>query len=271
MSTHHTDRNTNDASHVMSRRSLLVTGGVTLTAGALLAACGGSSAGSSNVPRLGESPTTTALPDGSVTDEVLLRTAMSVEHNAIDTYASIISAGTFDASVNTLLRTFSDEHSRHAAALAALVTSMGGTPYNKANQRVTDLYITPALALIAQSDDIPGDTTLLAHALETLAAQTYQSFVGWLNDPKLRSAAMAISDEEARHTVVLAQMIRGGAEGVVPKNDDQGKALIAAVPSAFGSLASIQVSLGKVTDAGTKPTITMDTPSLNSLMYDYMS
>lgn len=255
----------------ISRRSLLVTGGATLTAGALLAACGGSSSSSGNIARLGESPTTTALPNGAVTDEVLLRTAMSIEFNAIDTYATVVASGTFDAATNAVLKRFSSEHAAHAAALSGLITGMGGTPYTKANQRVTDLYITPALKLIAESDDVPGDTLLLAHALETLAAQTYQSFVAWINDPALRAAAMGIGDEEARHTVVLAQAIRGGAAGVVPANDDQGKALIAAVPSAFGSLSSIQVSVGKLTDAGTKPTLTLETPSLNSLTYDYLS
>ncbi len=255
----------------ISRRTLLVTGGTTLTAGALLAACGGSAPGSSNIARLGESPTTTVLPDGAVTDEVLLRTAMSVEYNAIDTYATVVAAGTFDAATNAVLQRFSGEHASHANALAALITSMGGTPYTKANQRVTDLYITPALKLISESDDVPGDTLLLAHALETLAAQTYQSFVGWINDPALRAAAMGIGEEEARHTVVLAQAIRGGAAGVVPATDDQGKALIAAIPAAFGSLGSIQVTVGKLTDAGTKPTLTLETPSLNSLMYDYLS
>lgn len=254
----------------LSRRTLLATGGATITAGALLAACGGSSSGT-NVPRLGDAPTTTALPTGNVTDEVLLRTAMSVEYNAIDTYATVIAAGTFDAGTNAVLRQFSADHQQHANSLAGLIALIGGTPYAKANPRLTEVYIIPALELIAASDDVPGDTLALAHALETLAAQTYQAFVAWINSPAIRSAAMTIGDQEARHTVVLAQAIRGGAAGVVPASNDEGKALVAAVPSAFGSLGSIQVSVGKTTDAGTKPTLVLETPSLNSLIYDYMS
>lgn len=260
----------NDNATPLSRRTLLVAGGATITAGALLAACGGSSAGT-NVPRLGEAPTTTALPDGTVSDEVLLRTAMSVEYNAIDTYASVVASGTFDAATNAVLRRLSADHQQHANSLSSLITAMGGAPYAKANSRLTEVYLAPALELVSQSDDVPGDTLLLAHALETLAAQTYQAFVAWINDPALRAAAMGIGNEEARHTVVLAQAIRGGAAGVLPATDDAGKALVAAVPSAFGSLGSIQVSVGKVTDAGTKPTLSLETPSLNSLVYDYMS
>lgn len=266
------DHTVNDTStpSSLSRRALLVTGGATITAGALLAACGGSSSGS-NVPRLGEAPTTTALPTGNVTDEVLLRTAMSVEYNAIDTYATVIAAGTFDAATNAVLSQFSADHQAHANALAGLITSMGGAPYAKANPRLTEVYINPALELIAASDDVPGDTLALAHALETLAAQTYQAFVAWINNPAIRAAAMGIGDQEARHTVVLAQAIRGGAAGVLPAVGDDGKNLVAAVPSAFGSLSSIQVSVGKVTEAGTKPTLSLETPSLNSLIYDYLS
>jgi hypothetical protein len=51
-------------------------------------------------------------------------------------------------------------------------------------------------------------------------------------------------------------------------NEATGKANVASVPAAFGVLASVQVSLGKANAEGVKPSVTMETPSLNGLIYD---
>ncbi|NBN90811.1 MAG: ferritin-like domain-containing protein [Actinobacteria bacterium] len=45
----------------------------------------------------------------------------------------------------------------------------------------------------------------------------------------------------------------------------------AAVPGAFGSLAAVTFSIGKTSEAGTKTQLSLDTPSLNSLAYEYAS
>jgi hypothetical protein len=43
------------------------------------------------------------------------------------------------------------------------------------------------------------------------------------------------------------------------------------VPSAFGSLSSIQFSLGAPNSEGVKTNLSMETPSLNGLVYDEIS
>ena len=255
--------------NAFSRRTLLRTSGITLTAGVLLAACS-KKISTGSLPRIGESPTTTMMPEGLVTDEVLLRTAMSVEYNAIDTYATVIDAKIFKTGTNDILKRFSEDHAAHADALSGLIKQLNGSPYNKANPNVTSLYINPALELVTASDDPVTDALVLAHALETLAAETYQAFVVMLADPALRSAAMSIADQEARHTVVLAQAIRPGLAGLVPGTNDSGKPLVAAIPSAFGSLSTIPIAIGKPNESGNKTTLVLETPSLNSFIYDYI-
>ncbi|MSO59519.1 MAG: hypothetical protein EXQ63_04250 [Ilumatobacteraceae bacterium] len=263
------DINKSSRNNAFSRRTMLRTSGITITAGMLLAACT-KKVSTGALPRIGESPTTTVLPEGLITDEVLLRTAMSVEYNAIDTYATVIEAKIFKAGTNNLLKRFSQDHESHAEALSGLIKELNGSPYKKANPNVTSLYINPALDLVTSSEDPTADALVLAHALETLAAQTYQAFVVMLLDPALRSAAMSIADQEARHTVVLAQAIRPGLAGLLPGTNEAGKPLIAAIPSAFGSLSTIPIAVGKPNESGNKTTLVLETPSLNSFIYDYI-
>jgi hypothetical protein len=66
---------------------------------------------------------------------------------------------------------------------------------------------------------------------------------------------------------VTAQLINGGTGGFAPANDKDGVALVATLPGAFGSLSAVQVQLGPVNDTGSRATVLMDTPSLNSLIY----
>ena len=68
-----------------NRRTFLRTGGLTVAAGALVAACG-DRGGSTGIPRVGTVPSTTALPTVGVTDVALLRTATSLEYNLMFAY-----------------------------------------------------------------------------------------------------------------------------------------------------------------------------------------
>jgi hypothetical protein len=72
--------------------------------------------------------------------------------------------------------------------------------------------------------------------------------------------------------VVLAQVLNPGYSAVGPTTDEvTGKAKVASVPSAFGALAVIQVSLGIANSEGVKTNLSMETPSLNGLVYDEIS
>jgi hypothetical protein len=116
------------------------------------------------------------------------------------------------------------------------------------------------------------DIVALAHAIENLAAQTYQGVVALLADPMLRADAIRIGQQEARHAAMLAQILNPGLKNVGPTSDPQtGKPNIAAVPSTFGSLANIQLSIGEPKPDGSRTTLLLETPSLNSLVYDFVA
>jgi rubrerythrin len=211
---------------------------------------------------------------GDITDIVLLRTAASLEFNAIDTYNLVLAEGLLTgdfAKLSDAVKRFRDDHTAHAAAINSLVVSLGGKAHECANERIDRLYVQPSLKLITTegNEDVSRDVVALAHALENLATQTYQGVVGSLTSPKLRGDAMRIAHDEARHAVVLAQVLNPGFASVGPTvNEATGKANVASVPAAFGVLASVQVSLGKANAEGVKPSVTMETPSLNGLIYD---
>jgi hypothetical protein len=56
---------------------------------------------------------------------------------------------------------------------------------------------------------------------------------------------------------------------VLPSIDEAtGKPRVAAVPAAFGPLTPIPVTVGPVNADGTRSSLILETPSLNSLAYD---
>ena len=261
-----------------SRRQLLRFGGVG-AAGVVLAACG-KQAGveeSKNITAVGLMPEATKLPNAEVTDLVLLRTAASLEYNAIETYEAAIALGVFKGSfaeAGSIARRLLDDHRGHADAINSLVTTLGGKPFTCGNPRLSEVYISPALALITdKANENPAlDVVVLAHALENLAAQTYQSVVTALSDKSLREAAMTIGQEESRHAAILAQALNPGLAGVLPSVDEAtGRPKVATVPGAFGPLTPIPVTLGRVNDDGSRTSLNLETPSLNAFIYDFVA
>ena len=263
----------------LTRRELLRLGGLTIAGTTLLAACGKQSnvPESANIASIGEVPPTTGLPTVEVTDAVLMRTAASLEYNAIETYELVLSSGLLTGSYAKLsdaVKRFRDDHTRHADAVNGLAVQLGGKAVTCGNARIRSLYIDPAVALITEdgNPDAGVDVIALAHGLENLATQTYQGVVGLLSSPQLRGAAMRIGADEARHAVVLAQVLNPGYGAVGPTtNETTGKPNVASVPMAFGSQSSVQVTIGAPNADGVKTTVAMETPSLNSLVYDYVT
>lgn len=263
----------------LSRRQLLRLSGSSIAGSLLLAACGKQSnvEESTNIASAGTVPPTTALPAAEVDDLVLLRTAASLEYNAIDTYDLALDAGLLTgdwAKYADVVKRFRDDHHEHADAVNKLVVALGGKAHTCANTRIKEVYLDPAVALITVdgNQDAARDTIALAHALENVAAQTYQGVVGLLSTGSLRADAMRIGQDESRHAVVLAQALNPGHAAVGPTVDpNTGKANIASVPSAFGGLGSIALTIGKPSDEGTKTNLLLETPSLNSFVYEYVS
>jgi hypothetical protein len=138
--------------------------------------------------------------------------------------------------------------------------------YSETNAKLMQAYGQPALDLIA-SGKLPEDTLALTLAVENLIAPTYQYFVSLTSEPALRAAMVRLGGRSSRRAAVAAQLINGGTVGFAPAEDKDGVALVATLPSAFGSLSSVQVKLGPVNETGSRATVLMDTPSLNSLIY----
>ena len=262
-----------------TRRELLRMSGISLASGLVLVACG-KQAGvvdDNAITILGQSPVTTPLADAEVTDAVLLRTAASLEYNAIETYTTALDLGVFTGDlrkVAEIAKRFSADHKDHADAVNSLAVKLGAKEFRCSNTRISESYILPALKLITANDN-PNqaiDIVALAHAVENLAAQTYQGVVAMLTDPMLRADAIRIGQQEARHAAILAQILNPGLKNVGPTSDAKtGKPNIAAVPTEFGSLANIQLVIGKPKPDGTRTTLLLETPSLNSLIYDFVA
>ena len=102
----------------LSRRRFFIAGGATISFGALLAACGGST--TTDIARIGNAPEKTKLVDAPVTDIALLRTATSLEHNAIFVYEAVVAAGLLSGDAAILAARFLSDHQAHAEATASL-------------------------------------------------------------------------------------------------------------------------------------------------------
>lgn len=272
------------AQNALSRRRFLLAGGATVTFGALLAACGGSE--SSGIARIGNAPEANELPDGEITDVTLLRTATSLEYNAIFVYEAAAAAGFLSGDAATLAQRFLKDHRGHAQATAALTEDLGGKAFVQPNPRLQSIYVEPALALIvgdeskgiSPTEDPAADVLALAYALETLAGATYQAYVSLFNDKELRAAAMGIGEEEARHAAVIGALANPtrlvSSFGLsIPseyREDTDVPGAFYAVPSAFGTLAPVPVTLGAANESGVRTTVNLETPSLNSMVYEYL-
>ena len=230
---------------------------------AVLAAC---SSSSPSIARIGESPTTVKLEDLAVTDVVLLRTAMSMETMAAAMLSDSAVTSLASKESASIIAAFAADHTSHLEDLRVLITARNGEPYSETNAKLMQAYGQTALDLIA-SGKLPEDTLALTLAVENLIASTYQYFVSLTAEPALRAAMVGLGGRSSRRAAVAAQLINGGTVGFAPADDKDGNALVATLPSAFGSLSSVQVKLGPVNETGSRTTVLMDTPSLNSLIY----
>lgn len=259
----------------LSRRRFLLAGGASISLGALLAACGGGE--STGIARIGLTPDPADLPSAPVTDVTLLRTATSLELNAIFVYEAAASAGYLSGDAAKLAARFLADHRAHADATAELTEAAGGRAFTDPNPRLQSVYVEPALGLIAEAADPAADVLALAYALETLAGATYQMYTPMLTDKELRRAAMGIGADEARHTATLGvvlnpdRLVSSQGLSVAAEYREDGEPLpFYAAPTAFGTLSPVPVTLGPVDEAGGRTTVNLETPYLNSMAYEYL-
>lgn len=167
---------------------------------------------------------------------------------------------------------------------------------------------TAAAKAIEASDDPRRDMLNFAHGLEALAGATYQALVALFSEPSLRSDAMTVGAREARHAALLALTINpdrpgglvnftdavnaepaspptttiaptttvqniatpGGGSTTEPAPPQTEIPTVTAIPSQFGSLAAIQLVVGKGDENGTRLKINLETPSFNSFVYEFV-
>lgn len=263
----------------LSRRRFFRVAGFSVASAAVLAACGKDAATSTNIPQAGLTPVTTALPTRIIDDVTLLRTASSLEHNAIDAYQTLLSQIT-DAQLHDAISLFIDHHKAHATSAETATKQFGGDAFATKNPVVDAGIVQPALKLITDGGGQAADVVAFAYALETVAAETFQSFVPLLTKPSLRSAVMIVGGSEARHAAILAALIKD-ATAVAPMVTGTGSTTAAPtttivgttttlkggnpppvyqVPGIFQPLTPAEVGINRVT-------ITADLLGPNSYMY----
>lgn len=248
----------------VSRRTLLRSGGAVLASGVVLAACGG--AKGNTVTRIGEGGEPTVLPDGEVSDVVLLRTAQSVEAMIAAILGGTAATSIVSDDVAPVIAAFVAAHERHIAEIAPLVTARGAQPVDEPNSQLMTAYGDTIVELLTEGKE-PADVLTTALGLETLMAATYQYSLSLTVEPALRAQMMQLGAQASRRAAVTAQLINPGTAGFAPGVDADGAATVAALPAAFGPLNTVQIQIGPKNEVGARTTVLMDTPSLNSLMY----
>ncbi|MFM2072170.1 MAG: hypothetical protein RLZZ623_2433 [Actinomycetota bacterium] len=273
---------------LIGRRRFLQIGSFTVATAAVLAACGNDASSGSGVGRVGIAPTTTKLPDPVVNDVVLLRTAASLEYSAVAMYNAVIGKpDLLDPSLDKTATRFRDDHAGFAALLDQLTTDAGGKAWGCTNPRVDNVLVAPVLRAIQggaatdtlpeqpPSDDAKRDVLNFLHGYETVTGAMYQSFMPVLSVPALRQEALNIGTVEVRHAALLALEITGNPEGILPPAEppaDPPKIpVVYAIPSTFGLLGTTQVVLGAADENDARKSFNIDTPSLNTLVYEYMT
>jgi hypothetical protein len=167
-----------------------------------------------------------------------------------------------------------------------------------------------AIGPSSDDENDPGrllrDLLHVAHALESMAGSAYQMLVGMFEDAALRRDALLVGATEARHSALLALTINADrpsgwvpsdvvvdaeaeateapdttvqdiAANTTPATEGEGDEPtgtvdppVTAVPSQFGSLAAVQIVVGLPDANGSRLKANVETPSLNSLIYEYL-
>jgi hypothetical protein len=262
----------------LDRRALIRKGGLVLSFGAVIAACGDNRAGGTDPGRLGVAAPGPTLPEAEVDDGVLLRTAQSIEYTALAVYEAAADLGVLSSGESALVARFVSDHERHAADLGTLIAGAGAEEYTCPNPFLMDRIVGPVLAAIGDdSDDLHRDVLNIAHAFESLAGASYQALVSALEAKPLRVAAIRIGGEEHRHAAALAAAINPDNPispvlvGEVIEADDEGFLPPYAIPSSFGRLTAIDLVVGKRNAEGTRFATQLQTPAANTFVYDYES
>lgn len=275
-----------------SRRDALKIGGLTVTLGALVAACGNDRGGSEDAGRVGNAPETTALPTYTVDDAVLLRTASSLEWTAVEVYETAKAGGYIPDDVTPATTIFLENHRILAAQMEALTTEVGGEPWTCANPWLMDRLVNPVLTAITTERVVDlgngqefraelteeqkiADVMNFAEALENLAVASHQTLVSLTGHLPARTAHAEAASLEARQAAELAIEL-GGTEAyasydLLGEEPPEGAPTQFAIPSQFGQTSQIEIKAGPGDQNGVVLGFTLQTPAENSLIYNELA
>lgn len=256
----------------LGRRALLRNGALTVSVGALAAACGDRT-GSVAPGRLGVADEAPELTEEPVDDLMLLRTAQSLQYTAIEVYDTVANDDSLSADEQALTQQIAADHQREADALGEAIASLGGEPFECANPFLHDRAVLPLLDAVEGSDDLRRDLLNIAYSFEQLLGASHQSLVPMLEDKSLRVVAMTIGSEALRHATALALALDPEAvfnpalSGGTEEADERGIPVRYAVPTVFGQVSGIDLTVGAVNDEGSRFSAQLQTPAANSLIY----
>jgi hypothetical protein len=260
----------------LSRRDLLRQGGLVLTLGAIVAACGSDE--SSDAPgRIG----VVVIPpdeqaDRTVDDAVFLRTLQSLEYSTIDVYTRLLDLDAFGDNADIAER-FIEDHTRQAEEIGGLVSQAGGTPYECANPFIQDRAVEPVIAAVETSDDPQRDGLNSAYAFEEWLGRSYQAIVARLVDGALRTPAMAIGGENQRRAALVALEINPDQIASPSLTGEEATETtefppVYAIASTFGQLTAVDLVVGAPSeDDGARLDVQLQTPAENTFVYNDMS
>jgi hypothetical protein len=268
--------NSNDRTS-LNRRDLLRQGGLALSLGALVAACGTGRSGGDAPGRIGiVVPPDDDAGDQTVDDAVLLRTLQSLEYTAVDLHTRLLEMDVLgdDAS---LAERFIEDHRRHADEIGGLVVMAGGEPYECANPFAMARSVEPVLEAIEASDDPTRDALNTVSAFETILGESYQALVALLEDSSLRTAPSLVGGEEHRHAAFVAMqlnpdtLVHPDLSGEEPEEETTFPTAYA-IESTFGLLTGVDLTVGAPDEAdGSRFEVQLQTPAENTFVYNDLS
>ncbi len=129
-----------------SRRDALRLGGIAVSLGGMIAACGEDRGGDTAPGRVGNAPEVTTPPDYEVNDIVLLRTASSLELTAIEVYETALDLdGAVPDELVPLVERLIEDHRDTAATMESLTVDAGGEAWTCPNPWFMDRLVAPTI------------------------------------------------------------------------------------------------------------------------------
>ncbi|BAN02214.1 ferritin-like domain-containing protein [Ilumatobacter coccineus] len=265
-----------------TRRDALKFGGLAVSLGALVAACGENVGGSDEAGRVGNAPVVEPLPDLAVDEAVLLRTASSLEYTAVAVFETVLGLdGALPDALRPTVERLIEDHQATAAEMVSLTEAAGGEAWDCPNDWFMERLVAPLVEALGAHDDpalVTADVLAIATALESFAAASHQELASSAESVEARVAHAEAAALEARHAAVLAIAADGPdayispalvGEDVAP--DVNGQIRQFAVPSTFAQTSQVEIKAGPADANGVRTSYVFQTPADNSFVYNELS